>query len=936
MKSPRSLLLRACCILTLAPAMATLTPIAASAADRQKAPANRAGAPVRGENGEPINYDRETLEAMMQAAAPTANSEAPVAAQPNGFVPSTPGAQQPFWQYAIFGSGIGASNIVLAPAPSGVAPDIIVGGNSGSGYGGDDFWQVIRWNAATSTYEQLFVSPVYTSAVKRIALGNVMGDANLEIAVMLADGRIYLYNLQTRTELGYLTTTNGLEGLSLTDFDGNGVVEVVVTSANDLFVYNGAGSLLWQLAGAGGLDVVVGQMDNDPALEIAATKGHVVDAATHTIQWTRNGGFGARLRLAPFPGESYQQLIVAEAWYYVYSYDVRRQLPRWSINADLDINGLRIADVENDGMPEVLVGDGQWGSVHVYDLLTRAHKWEAQNPEHGVTDIAVGDADGDGVLDLLWGAGWSSSGADYLYVASTTGNHAIKWQSLDLQGPFVGPAIGDLDGDNKPELVFASVSSDSGYDSGRILVFDLATLAFRGISAPVINNRNWEGLRDLKLRDIEGDGPLEIVIAGDDLYDGVIEIYGFSAANTFTKKWANTTKPAGSPFNFVEVADLDGNGSREVIAGNTVAHTGSEGVYIYIFDYPATTNPWRSVNLTGGFREVTGLVVQDLDTIGGSKEIAALVTTGDLYTFDGPTRQLRDLRQSTGATLLSNRATPFGLVAADNAGLGRFLHYGDEDYTERFSRQLASGALSGISVLPNGTLWTGSGGTLRLRRPPLYNTVAWETPAFGPSFGRFVAREVRNGEERIFSSARHAVVGLIAPHDFVSVITATSRKGHGVGALDTSLPLAGLLGVESRSGGPNGDHTIVFTFNNDVVSGTAVTSGPGTISGLPAFADNTMTVNLTGVPDAQTVTITLMNVSDNFGQVLGEFSFTAGFLVGDTNGDRVVNAGDALQTRNRSGQAVTWANCRSDVNRDGTVNGGDALLVKSRSGQSLQ
>ena len=65
----------------------------------------------------------------------------------------------------------------------------------------------------------------------------------------------------------------------------------------------------------------------------------------------------------------------------------------------------------------------------------------------------------------------------------------------------------------------------------------------------------------------------------------------------FTLKWTNTTRPNGSPFNFVDVVDLDGNGTPEIIAGNTVAHTGSEGVYVYIYDYPSGANPWRSVVL---------------------------------------------------------------------------------------------------------------------------------------------------------------------------------------------------------------------------------------------------------------------------------------------------------------------------------------------------
>ena len=46
-----------------------------------------------------------------------------------------------------------------------------------------------------------------------------------------------------------------------------------------------------------------------------------------------------------------------------------------------------------------------------------------------------------------------------------------------------------------------------------------------------------------------------------------------------------------------------------------------------------------------------------------------------------------------------------------------------------------------------------------------------------------------------------------------------------------------------------------------------------------------MTVNLTGVTNAQTVTVTLANVTDAFSQVLPNTAFSASFLLGDTNGD---------------------------------------------------
>ncbi|HEV2842065.1 MAG TPA: FG-GAP-like repeat-containing protein [Chthoniobacterales bacterium] len=725
--------------------------VAARTAEGRKPPVNALGAPIRDAEGREINYGPAEL-APIETMAET---KSPANVAPQGFVPTVLGSP-PFWHYSILGSGIGASNIIIGPVPTdGGAPEIILGGNSNSNYDPDDFWQVIRRNATTGNYDHLFVSQIYTAGVKRIAVADLASDSQPEIVVMLADGRIYFYDFATRGELGYVDTRiNGLAGLNLTDLDGDGFAELIVTTANDLFVLDSSGTLLWQLAGAGGSDVVAGQMDNDPAIEIAATKGVVVDAATRTAQWTLRLSLGLHVKLAPLPGASYKQLILAE-WYRVRAYDVSAQQVRWSIPLSHDVGAIEVADLDNDGMPELVIGDNQFGSVHVHDLITQAMKWQTNNPEHGVTDLAVGDVENDGVVDLVWGAGWTSSAPDYLYVSSTTGNHAIKWQSLDLWGPFVGPLLGDLDGDGQPELVVCT-RSGAGYDARRVLVFDIATLALRGMSAPIPGYNQYTQAHDLKLSDLEGDGRMEIVVAGRAGETGLIEIYGFDSSNTFTRKWTNTTRPLSSPFTFVEVADLDGNGTPEIIAGNTVTSTGSPGVKLYIYDYPSGINPWSSL-LATSFREMTGLVVEDLDG-DGTREIAALVSTGDLYTFDGLTRELENVVPQSGGRILSRRS-PSGLIYGDFPGVGHFFKYSGQSYAEVFSRKLGSGTLYGLNVLANGGLWTGSGGALTLRVPPSYDSVEWQSPPFGTGFGRSVATDYRNGQTRVFSSASHAVAG---------------------------------------------------------------------------------------------------------------------------------------------------------------------------------
>jgi subtilisin family serine protease len=184
------------------------------------------------------------------------------------------------------------------------------------------------------------------------------------------------------------------------------------------------------------------------------------------------------------------------------------------------------------------------------------------------------------------------------------------------------------------------------------------------------------------------------------------------------------------------------------------------------------------------------------------------------------------------------------------------------------------------------------------------------------------------GRIDIFAAVQQA---LLLPE----LTTAVSRKMHGAaGTFDINLPQFGQPGVECRSTG--GNYTQVFTFNTNVVSGSAaVTGGTGTVSGSPIFSANTMTVNLTGVVDVQKITVTLTNVTDPNGHVLPQTSVSMNVLIGDVNGNKTVNATDVALVKSQVGQAVTGSNFREDVNDDGSISASDVALTKSHVGDGV-
>ena len=163
-------------------------------------------------------------------------------------------------------------------------------------------------------------------------------------------------------------------------------------------------------------------------------------------------------------------------------------------------------------------------------------------------------------------------------------------------------------------------------------------------------------------------------------------------------------------------------------------------------------------------------------------------------------------------------------------------------------------------------------------------------------------------------------------------VKAVSRKVHGtVGTFDVDLTNGN--GIECRSGGASNAHQIVITFANAVsVGGVTVSSGTATVQNFtPSGA--VITVNLTGVSNAQRLVLDLTNVND--GTTIGDAFVAMNVLAGDTNADRFCDAVDTSQTKAQSGKPVTDMTFREDVNVDGFLDAVDTALVKSKAGTAL-
>jgi len=159
------------------------------------------------------------------------------------------------------------------------------------------------------------------------------------------------------------------------------------------------------------------------------------------------------------------------------------------------------------------------------------------------------------------------------------------------------------------------------------------------------------------------------------------------------------------------------------------------------------------------------------------------------------------------------------------------------------------------------------------------------------------------------------------------------------GTFDVDLPLTGNSGIECRSGGANGDYTLVFNFANTVTSigCVTVTSGTGSVSSsnIDSSDAHSYIVNLTGVSNAQVITVSIDNVTDSAGNFSPAVAGSMGVLLGDVNASGRVDAADVSLVRQQTLQPISSSNFREDVNTSGRIDAADVSIARQQTLTSL-
>ncbi|WNG56934.1 hypothetical protein F0U59_20840 [Archangium gephyra] len=554
-----------------------------------------------------------------------------VAATPSGLVIERE------WYRAIMGVGIGATGLHTVDLDGDGTLEVVAAAGPRDFFA-NSFWYVLSRDA--NGYGQKWVSLPYAASITGLRVAQVDGDAPLEVLVA-SGNKIYIHDGATHELQRTLTTpATQISGLSVADVDADGALELVFCDTSKLYVLDLAtGATEFQGTGLGGKDLAVGQVDADAALEIiianGTSAGSVVDGATRAVEWSNASGFGDLVRVADLDGDGREEIAAGSTWTKgIQVYDGDTRTLAWSVPI-FNLAAMRAVDVEGDGSLELVYGDAQWGSVHVLTGTTGVEQWSVNNPEHGVTDIAVGDVDGDSVRELLFGAGYSSSGADFLYVVDTD-TRLTEWRSVDVKGPFRAFASGDVDADGKPELVSGSFESEGGSYDGLYFIHDAATHALEYVSGRPTGS-DFTGMWRVATANVDADAAQEVFVTSSIGYDGVLLCYD---GLTRAEQW-RVRLPSGLSIRSLAVADVDGDGSLEVVSSVGTEHTGAPGHYVYVHDAATGALEWQSPTLAPwGWLHLSLLRVANVDA-DPALEVVVANFSGQLWVVDPVARNVQ-------------------------------------------------------------------------------------------------------------------------------------------------------------------------------------------------------------------------------------------------------------------------------------------------------
>jgi subtilisin family serine protease len=240
-----------------------------------------------------------------------------------------------------------------------------------------------------------------------------------------------------------------------------------------------------------------------------------------------------------------------------------------------------------------------------------------------ITDqLTAADVDGDGAAELLFGYGASIS------VFKQSGAQLSGWPQSIATATQKAPAVGDVTGDGKPEVVGAN-------NDGAIFVWGSDGTAIAGWP-----QQKMAGRASLALEDVDGDGVRDILATDSDGNVDVMHGDGSSLPG-----WPLALTP-GQVLSPPAIGDVNDDGQQEILVASEATPT-----ELFLLSSLGVILPgWpKSLAVPSGFFSASPPVLGDVDG-DGRLDIVVGALDGTVHAFHDDGTELTGWPRSTGAS----------------------------------------------------------------------------------------------------------------------------------------------------------------------------------------------------------------------------------------------------------------------------------------------
>jgi hypothetical protein len=247
----------------------------------------------------------------------------------------------------------------------------------------------------------------------------------------------------------------------------------------------------------------------------------------------------------------------------------------WSYPTEYPVTDIEIGDVDGNGIDDVVACNNHVSVIYAIDGSGNDLPGWPVFPDYPLIDLAVGQLDGQDGVDVAA----IGEAAGCLYAYNSTGDE--MWRDDAVHGRTV--EIGDVDGDGDNEVVFpyyGTAPDSEGF--GKTGVSGSWVLAFDGDvgGPPRYSFYTWEGehISDIELGDLDGN-PKDVEVAA--ITDGICTLFAIDIDNAAGQEmWRYEIDwPPQYYGESLAIGDVDRDYKNEVVAA-----TSAPTHCIYAFD----------------------------------------------------------------------------------------------------------------------------------------------------------------------------------------------------------------------------------------------------------------------------------------------------------------------------------------------------------------